>query len=307
MRACMCAANSTKPSPNARRCNETTGRPDYSALRMPPPKETLWSITTSSISSAGKLADYRANTIRTNAPRAKPWTSIWAIRLGRRRVGDGAVPDASSERRQRPADANHIIERHIALAKLPRPPCRTPARQFDAGILDLGAGERHAARFAKHLKAPPDTQFSFGGQQPGRNTNRVAEQRGLKVSDHAAQHRHASIELQAFLDRQTKRCGVFPGGAVEPRHVHGVVDVLIGIDIGRSHRDQGKIRGRQVPHQARSKRATVSTCSVNGKRLKALSATRRNVPREVRRAASARKESSPQLTYRKRSGGCSLK
>jgi hypothetical protein len=34
---------------------------------------------------------------------------------------------------------------------------------------------------------------------------------------------------------------MLPGGAVEPGHVNGVVDVLIGIDIGRNHRDLGKI------------------------------------------------------------------
>ena len=38
--------------------------------------------------------------------------------------------------------------------------------------------------------------------------------------------------------------------------------------------------------QARSKQATVSTCAVNGRRLKALSAARRSVPRAVSRAAS---------------------
>src|SRR6202789_2524156 len=57
----------------------------------------------------------------------------------------------------------------------------------------------------------------------------------------------------------------------------------------------------------RSKRATVSTCSVNGMRLNAASAHRRSLPREVNCTVSLRKDSSPQLTYRRRPGGCSLR
>jgi hypothetical protein len=48
--------------------------------------------------------------------------------------------------------------------------------------------------------------------------------------------------------------------------------------------------------QARSKRATVSTCAVNGKRLKAVSAPSRSFPREVSCAVSLRNDSTPQLT-----------
>src|SRR5258708_13014769 len=62
--------------------------------------------------------------------------------------------------------------------------------------------------------------------------------------------------------------------------------------------------GSLVGYQVRSNRATVSTCSVNGKRLNAVSAARRSWPSEVRRAVSLRNDSSPQLTSTKRSGGC---
>src|SRR5712692_8375183 len=61
--------------------------------------------------------------------------------------------------------------------------------------------------------------------------------------------------------------------------------------------------GSMLGRQTRSNRATVSTCSVNGKRLNAVSAARRSLPSEVRRAVSLRNDSSPQLTYTKRSGG----
>src|SRR3984885_372242 len=78
------------------------------------------------------------------------------------------------------------------------------------------------------------------------------------------------------------------------------------------HECVGKVPGCHSDHRpenttVRSKRATVSTCSVNGMRLNAASARRRNLPREVNCAVSLRKDSSPQLTYTKRSGGCSLR
>src|SRR5258707_1938225 len=56
--------------------------------------------------------------------------------------------------------------------------------------------------------------------------------------------------------------------------------------------------------QVRSNRATVSTCSVNGRRLNAVSAARRSWPSEVRRAVSLRNDSSPQVSSTKRPAGC---
>src|SRR5271156_6365366 len=86
--------------------------------------------------------------------------------------------------------------------------------------------------------------------------------------------------------------------------------ILLGLH--DRHEGVAKFPGRHSSHQsknttARSKRATVSTCSVNGMRLNAASARRRSLPREVNRTVSLRKDSSPQLTYTKRSGGCSLR
>ena len=53
--------------------------------------------------------------------------------------------------------------------------------------------------------------------------------------------------VQAFLERQTQRRGVFPRGAVEPSHVDGVVDVAIGIDVRRGDGDRCDVRRRQIP------------------------------------------------------------
>src|SRR5271154_566124 len=89
--------------------------------------------------------------------------------------------DTMSERLKRLAGIHHILERHIVLAKFRRPPRRPAARQFDAGVFDLGAGERNAPHFAPHLEAPANAKFAVGGQQPGRNADRIAEHCGPKV------------------------------------------------------------------------------------------------------------------------------